>query len=58
MAFLAVLKEIMILRIVSFPLIFKCIFLMNISLIRDENGWTLLRTAAWAGKEHCVKVAI
>ena len=25
---------------------------------RDENGWTLLRTAAWSGQEHCVNTLI
>ena len=24
----------------------------------DENGWTLLRTASWAGKKKCVKVLV
>ena len=25
---------------------------------RDENGWTLLRTAAWSGQDMCVDVLI
>jgi len=25
---------------------------------RDENGWTLLRTASWAGKDNCVQVLV
>ena len=25
---------------------------------RDENGWTLLRTAAWSGQNQCVGVLI
>ena len=25
---------------------------------RDENGWTLLRTAAWSGQDKCVDVLI
>ena len=25
---------------------------------RDENGWTLLRTAAWSGQDLCVAVLI
>ena len=25
---------------------------------RDENGWTLLRTAAWSGQHRCVATLI
>ena len=25
---------------------------------RDENGWTLLRTAAWSGQDQCVNTLI
>ena len=25
---------------------------------RDENGWTLLRTASWSGQDKCVDVLI